>query len=95
MSSIQPWNFAGPLGESYATRIRSTVFPAATVPMREATLFHWLTYSRLASAWPCGVSGPPWLSVAPRSLRYVPSVKARSTETWVAGYERSVSPICG
>lgn len=85
MSSIQPWNFAGPLGESYAIRIRSTVLPAATVPIVESTLFHWLTYSRLASAWPCGVSRPPLLSVARRSLRYVPSVNARSTETCVAG----------
>ena len=57
-SSIQPWNFAGPLGESYATRIRSTVLPAATVPITEETWFHWLTYSVLAAPWPCGAEQP-------------------------------------
>ncbi|KUO20720.1 hypothetical protein AQJ91_12410 [Streptomyces dysideae] len=40
---------------------------------------HWLTYSTFAAPCPRGDSPKPCWSVAPSSLRYVPSVKTTFT----------------
>ncbi|MEC3998377.1 hypothetical protein VSR01_34765 [Actinacidiphila sp. DG2A-62] len=65
------------------------VLPAATLPMSEVTWFHWSLCSTFESPWPRGFSGLPYWSVAPSVLRCVPSLNARSTETYVLGYAGS------